>query len=166
MTHATNQASLPTTMADRRANELLGSVIADAGLTHDQVADGSGYSREHVTRVLLGQYAVPPEIIAYVWRVTHDRRVITAVFGPEAADLTYLPELTRDLGDLAPHIALATAQVAMAELQHGIALGGKTVADAERRLTAAERAARHLFAFIRVGRAGAARLTPRAGDAA
>lgn len=141
-----------TSMADRRANELIAAVADAAGLTQERIANGSGYTREHVSRVLSGQYAVPPEIASFLFRVTHDRRVLTAILGDQADELVYIPELTKDLGDLDPHVALASAQVAWGELQTSIARQDRTAAGVTRRRSAAESVARHLMAYLRRSR--------------
>lgn len=69
-----------------RDNEVLARVIADYGVSQQQLADATGISHSFISRVFAGQYAAPPALLRAIWNRTRDQRVARVALGDRVLD--------------------------------------------------------------------------------
>jgi len=83
------------------ANDTVNRVLARAGITQNELAAGCGLDHSYISRVCSAQYAVPPEVVRWLWQRTHDHDLLEAILGEtriEAYDDTDPPKSSLDLG--------------------------------------------------------------------
>lgn len=74
-----------------RSNEVVAQVVADHGLSQAWICDATGLDSGFVSRVLQGQYSVPPAILSALWRRTKDQRIAHVALGEFEHILISLP---------------------------------------------------------------------------
>lgn len=98
-----------------RTNEIVGQVMADHDLSQAWLCDQTGYDSGHISRVLQGQYSVPPAVLAALWMRTKDQRIARAALGEHQHLVLSLPDAAPEWREAAG-AAIQSAGEAIAHL--------------------------------------------------